>query len=111
MANAWALSALWVRLALDALLAMGFEVSTAISKILVVTVAPWILGVIYGFSHLQSAKQRNQFLGSTGTTLQLKSKPGRCAIGDLGFAMSCVFGATRFLEPAAEWPGKRNHHV
>jgi hypothetical protein len=101
MANAWALPALWVGLALDALLAMGFKVSTAISKIVVVTVAPWIIGVIYGFSHSQSAKQRNQFPGSTRTTLQLKSKLGRCAIADLGFAMSCVFGATGFLQPAA----------
>ena len=101
MANAWALSALWVGLALDALLAMGFKDSTAISKIVVVTVAPWIIGVIYGFSRLQSGKQRNQFLGSTETTLQLKCKLGRYAIADLGFAMSCVFGATRFLQPAA----------
>jgi len=79
-------------------------------KIVVATVAPWILGVTYGISRLQSGKQRNQFPG-TGTTLQLKSKPGRCAIADLGFAMSCVFGATRFLQPAAEWPGKRTHYV
>ena len=101
MANAWALSALWVGLALDALLAVGFKDSTAISKIVVVTVAPRIIGVIYGFSRLQSGKQRNQFLGSTGTTPQLKNKLGRCAIADSGFAMSCVFGATRFLQPAA----------
>ena len=101
MANAWALSALWVGLALDALLAMGFKVSTAIATSVVVTVAPWFLGVTYGISRLQSAKQRNQFLASTGTTQQLKSKPGRCAIADFGFAMSRVFGATRFLQPAA----------
>jgi len=101
MANAWALPALWVGLALVALLAMGFKVSTAISKIAVVTVALWIIGLIYGIIPLQSAKQRNQFLGSTETTLQLKSKPGRCAIADLGFATSCVFGATRFSQPVA----------
>jgi hypothetical protein len=53
---------------------MGFKDSTAISKIVVVTVAPRIIGVIYGFSRLQSGKQRNQFLGSTETTLQLNKK-------------------------------------
>ena len=101
MANAWALSALWVGLALDALLAMGFKVSTAVSKVVVVTVAPWILGVIYGISRFQGGNQRDPFLSSTGTTLQLKSKLGRCAIANMGFAMPCIFGATRFLQPAA----------
>ena len=49
MANAWALSALWVGLALVAtLLAIWFKVSTALSEIVVGTVAQLIIGVIFG---------------------------------------------------------------
>ncbi|MFZ0337643.1 MAG: hypothetical protein WAL45_06395 [Terracidiphilus sp.] len=46
MMNTWALSALWVGLALAAtLLAIWFKVSTALSEIAVGTVAQLIIGV------------------------------------------------------------------
>ena len=49
MMNTWALSALWVGLALLAtLLAIWFRVSTALSEIVVGTVAQLIIGVFLG---------------------------------------------------------------
>ena len=56
MANAWALSALWVGLALVAtLLAIWFKISTALSEIVVGTVAQLVIGAFLG--HRRAARQ------------------------------------------------------
>ena len=53
MTNAWALPALWVGLALIATrLAIWFKVSTALSEIVVGTVAQVVIGVMLGTSGL-----------------------------------------------------------
>jgi Kef-type K+ transport system membrane component KefB len=67
MTNPWALSALWVGLALIAtLLAIWFKVSTALSEILVGTVAQLVIGVMLGTSGLQGNTQWITFLAGTG---------------------------------------------
>jgi Kef-type K+ transport system membrane component KefB len=67
MANAWALSALWVGLALVAtLLAIWFKVSTALSEIVVGTVAQLIIGVLLGAGGLLGNTQWITFLAGTG---------------------------------------------
>jgi glutathione-regulated potassium-efflux system ancillary protein KefC len=67
MTNAWALSALWVGLALIAtLLAIWFKVSTALSEIVVGTVAQLIIGVMLGTGGLQGNTQWITFLAGTG---------------------------------------------
>jgi glutathione-regulated potassium-efflux system ancillary protein KefC len=67
MTNAWALSALWVGLALVAtLLAIWFKVSTALSEIVVGTVAQLIIGVMLGTTGLQGNTQWITFLAGTG---------------------------------------------
>ena len=67
MTNAWALSALWVGLALIAtLLAIWFKVSTALSEIVVGTVAQLVIGVMLGTSGLQGNTQWITFLAGTG---------------------------------------------
>jgi glutathione-regulated potassium-efflux system ancillary protein KefC len=67
MTNAWALSALWVGLALVAtLLAIWFKVSTALSEIVVGTVAQLVIGVMLGTSGLQGNTQWITFLAGTG---------------------------------------------
>ncbi|MGA8087296.1 MAG: hypothetical protein WA766_07565 [Candidatus Acidiferrales bacterium] len=102
MTNAWALSALWVGLALAATLrANWLRISTALSEIVVGTVAQMIVGVIRGIGGLHSATPQNQLPSGTKITRQLNKKQRRCAIADLGFAMSCVFGAIGLLQPAA----------
>jgi len=67
MANAWALAALWVGLALVAtLLAIWFKVSSALSEIIVGTVAQLILVVTLGAGGLQGNTQWIAFLAGTG---------------------------------------------
>lgn len=67
MTNAWALSALWVGLALIAtLLAIWFKVSTALSEIVVGTVAQMVIGVLLGTTGLQGNTQWITFLAGTG---------------------------------------------
>lgn len=67
MTNAWALSALWVGLALVAtLLAIWFKVSTALSEIVVGTVAQLIIGVMLGAGGLLGNTQWITFLAGTG---------------------------------------------
>jgi len=67
MINPWALSALWVGLALIAtLLAIWFKVSTALSEIVVGTVAQLVIGVMLGTSGLQGNTQWITFLAGTG---------------------------------------------
>ena len=67
MANAWALSALWVGLALIAtLLAIWFRVATALSEIIVGTVAQLVIGAFLGNGGLLSSTQWITFLAGTG---------------------------------------------
>jgi Kef-type K+ transport system membrane component KefB len=67
MANAWALSALWVGLALVAtLLAIWFRVATALSEIIVGTVAQLIIGAFLGSGGLLSSTQWVTYLAGTG---------------------------------------------
>jgi len=66
MMNTWALSALWVGLALLAtLLAIWFRVSTALSEIVVGTVAQLVIGAIVG-TGLMASTQWITFLAGTG---------------------------------------------
>ena len=73
MANTWALCALWVGLALAAtLLAIWFKISTALSEIVVGTVAQLVIGVfltgLFGFAQggLAGNTQWITFLAGTG---------------------------------------------
>lgn len=67
MANAWVLSALWVGLALIAtLLAIWFRVATALSEIVVGTVAQLVIGAYLGTGGLLSSTQWVTYLAGTG---------------------------------------------
>ena len=67
MANPWALAALWVGLALLAtLFAIWFRISTALSEIVVGTVAQLVIGVYIGVVGLQGNTQWITFLAGTG---------------------------------------------
>ena len=70
MTNAWALSALWVGSAFVAtLLAIWFKVSTALSAIVVGTVAQRVIGVMLGTTGLQGNTQWITFLAGTGAII------------------------------------------
>ena len=67
MANAWALSALWVGLALAAtLLAIWFRVATALSEIIVGTIAQLVIGAFLGTGGLLGSTQWITYLAGTG---------------------------------------------
>ena len=67
MANAWALSALWVGLALVAtLLAIWFKIATALSEIIVGTVAQLVIGAFIGSGGLLASTQWITYLAGTG---------------------------------------------
>ena len=67
MTNTWALCALWVGLALAAtLLAIWFKISTALSEIVVGTVAQLIIGVFLAKEGLAGNTQWITFLAGTG---------------------------------------------
>jgi Kef-type K+ transport system membrane component KefB len=67
MANAWVLSALWVGLALVAtLLAIWFRVATALSEIIVGTVAQLVIGAFLGSGGLLGSTQWIAYLAGTG---------------------------------------------
>ena len=67
MANTWALCALWVGLALAAtLLAIWFKISTALSEIVVGTVAQLVIGVFLAQGGLAGNTQWITFLAGTG---------------------------------------------
>src|ERR1700752_622775 len=67
MENVWFLAAIWVGLALVAtLLAIWFRVSTALSEIIVGTIAQLIIGAIVGRNALGSSSAWVTFLGGTG---------------------------------------------
>src|SRR6266702_5160143 len=67
MQNVWVLASLWVGLALIAtLLAIWFKVSTALSEIVVGTIAQLIIGVIVGRNALGSSSAWVTFLAGTG---------------------------------------------
>jgi len=67
MATTWALASLWVGLALVAtLLAIWFKVSTALSEIIVGTIAQLVVALIVGPAGLQGSTQWIAFLAGTG---------------------------------------------
>lgn len=67
MANAWVLSALWVGLAVIAtLLAIWFRVATALSEIIVGTVAQLVIGALLGSGGLLASTQWVTYLAGTG---------------------------------------------
>jgi Kef-type K+ transport system membrane component KefB len=67
MQNVWALASLWVGLALIAtLLAIWFKISTALSEIVVGTVAQLIIGAIVGPMGLAAKSEWISFLAGTG---------------------------------------------
>ncbi|MGD0787365.1 MAG: cation:proton antiporter [Terracidiphilus sp.] len=67
MTNTWALAALWVGLALAAtLLAIWFKISTALSEIVVGTVAQLVIGVLLAQGGLLGNTQWITFLAGTG---------------------------------------------
>jgi len=67
MANTWVLSAVWVGLALFAtLLAIWFRVATALSEIVVGTVAQLVIGAFLGTGGLLGSTQWVTYLAGTG---------------------------------------------
>ncbi len=67
MENVWFLAAVWLGLALIAtLLAIWFRISTALSEIVVGTVAQLVIGVIVGPNALGSSSAWVSFLAGTG---------------------------------------------
>jgi glutathione-regulated potassium-efflux system ancillary protein KefC len=67
MQNAWALASIWVGLALVAtLLAIWFKISTALSEIVVGTVAQLVIGAIVGPMGLAAKTEWITFLAGTG---------------------------------------------
>ena len=67
MANTWVLSALWVGLALIAtLFAIWFRISTALSEIVVGTVAQLVIGAAFGRGGLLGSTEWITFLAGTG---------------------------------------------
>lgn len=67
MTNTWVLSALWVGLALVAtLFAIWFRVSTALSEIVIGTVAQLIIGALLGRDGLLGNTEWITFLAGTG---------------------------------------------
>jgi glutathione-regulated potassium-efflux system ancillary protein KefC len=67
MQNVWVLAALWVGLALIAtLLAIWFKISTALSEIVVGTVAQLIIGALVGTTALGASSEWITFLAGTG---------------------------------------------
>ena len=67
MDNIWFLAVLWVGLALVAtLVAIWFRVSTALSEIVVGTVAQLVIGVVLGGTGLAGQTQWITFLAGTG---------------------------------------------
>jgi glutathione-regulated potassium-efflux system ancillary protein KefC len=67
MENVWALAALWVGLALVAtLLAIWLKISTALTEIVVGTVAQLIIGVVAGSASLGAKSDWVTFLAGTG---------------------------------------------
>ncbi|MGC1583152.1 MAG: cation:proton antiporter, partial [Candidatus Acidiferrales bacterium] len=67
MQNVWALASLWVGLALIAtLLAIWFKISTALSEIVVGTVAQLIIGAVLGPLSLGAKSEWITFLAGTG---------------------------------------------
>jgi glutathione-regulated potassium-efflux system ancillary protein KefC len=67
MQNVWALASLWVGLALvAALLAIWFKISTALTEIVVGTVAQLFIGVLVGPTGLGAKSEWITFLAGTG---------------------------------------------
>lgn len=67
MTGVWALAALWLSLALVAsLLSIWFRISTALSEIVVGTIAQWIIGTAIGSALLGTDESWVKFLSGIG---------------------------------------------
>src|ERR1035441_6077916 len=86
MSNTWALSALWLGLALAAtLLAIWFKISTALSEIVVGTVAQLVIGAFLAHGGLLGNTQWITFLAGTGAivlTFLAGAEPRSCHFQD-----------------------------
>src|ERR1700740_1339108 len=117
MANTWVLSALWVGLALVAtLFAIWFRVSTALSEIVVGTVAQLIIGALLGRDGLLGNTEWITFLAGTGAIVltflagaeldpavfRAKWKEST-AVGLVGF-FGPFFGAALVAHSILHWP-------
>jgi hypothetical protein len=82
MENVWFLASIWVGLALVAtLFAIWLKISTALSEIVVGTVAQLIVGVAIGRGSLGGSSEWVTFLAGTGAILAAVSRPrGRLAL-------------------------------
>jgi Kef-type K+ transport system membrane component KefB len=70
MTETWALAALWLGLALVAtLIAIWFRIATALSEIVVGTVAQLVIGVLAGAALLQTDASWIKFLSGTGAIM------------------------------------------
>jgi glutathione-regulated potassium-efflux system ancillary protein KefC len=70
MTEIWALAALWLGLALLAtLLSIWFRIATALSEIVVGTIAQLIIGAIIGSAGLGTDQSWVRFLSGTGAIL------------------------------------------
>jgi len=113
MANAWTFSAfLWVGLAFIVKRpAMGFRASTALKETVPSSGARRIIGALSGVREVQISKEQNQFLSSTEITPQPNRKTRRYAFANCGIVVPFIIGVMCLLQPAAQGPGKRSHHV
>ncbi len=77
MENVWFIATLWLGLALDAtLLAIWLRISTALSDIVVGTVAQLVIGATMGSAALSAKAPWITFLAGTGA-IELTFLPGR----------------------------------
>jgi Kef-type K+ transport system membrane component KefB len=100
--NVWFLAALWVGLALLAtLLAIWAKVSTALSEIVVGTVAQLIIGVLLGLGGLDASTPWITFLAGTGAIVLtfLAGAELDPAVFRLKWKEALVVGMTGFLAP------------
>src|ERR1700691_3770234 len=117
MTNTWALVALWVGLALAAtLLAIWFKISTALSEIVVGTVAQLVIGVFLAKEGLAGNTQWITFLAGTGAIVLtflagaeldpeiFKTKWREASIIGLAGFFGPFFGCTLIAHFLLHWP-------
>jgi Kef-type K+ transport system membrane component KefB len=117
MENVWFLAAVWIGLALIAtLLAIWFKISTALSEIVVGTVAQLIIGVIVGPNALASSSAWVTFLAGTGAIVLtflagaeidpdvFKAKWKECLVVGLASFAAPFLGAAAATHWLLGWP-------
>lgn len=102
MANPWVLSAIWVGLALVAtMLAIWFRVATALSEIIVGTVAQLVIGPFLGAGGLLNSTQWVTYLAGTGAIVLtfLAGAELEPAIFKIKWREALLVGMAGFLGP------------